>query len=106
MSATVGSGATKNSCPEHRRAGVDCGRPLTDSRDWVFAAASGERLEMHIKFERGVGNRGNPAELKFYSARNPSFYQISRQDQVLDILRNVTTAPPDRVKEFSSILLP
>lgn len=75
--------------------------PIIDSQDWVFTAASGEHLEMHIKYERGVGNRGNPSETKFYSAKNPSFYQISRQEQVLDILRNVTTNPPDRVKEFS-----
>jgi hypothetical protein len=27
--------------------------------------------------------------------------EIWRQEQVLDILRNVTTNPPDRVKEFS-----
>jgi hypothetical protein len=74
---------------------------IVDSQDWVFAAASGERLEMHIRFERGVGNRGNAADVKFYSARNPSVYQISRQEQVLDILRNVTTTPPDRVKAFS-----
>lgn len=72
-----------------------------DSQDWVFVAASGERLEMHIKYERGAANKGNPNEVKFYSARNPAFYQISRQEQVLDILRNATTNPPDRVKEFS-----
>ena len=30
-----------------------------------------------------------------------SVYQLSRQEQVLDILRNVTTNPPDRVKAFS-----
>ena len=75
--------------------------PILESQDWVFAGASGEHLEMHIKFERGVGNKSNPSETKFYSAKNPSFYQISRQEQVLDILRNVTTTPPDRVKEFS-----
>lgn len=75
--------------------------PILDSQDWVFAAAGGERLEMHIKFERGVANKGNPTETKFYSAKTPSFYQISRQEQVLDVLRNVTTNPPDRVKEFS-----
>jgi len=75
--------------------------PIIESQDWIFAAASGERLEMHIKFERGVGNKTNPADTRFYSARNPNFYQISRQEQVLDILRNVTTTPPDRVKEFS-----
>ena len=75
--------------------------PILDSQDWVFAAATGEHLEMHIKYERGVGNKGNPNDAKFYSAKNPSFYQISKQEQVLDILKNVTTTPPDRVKEFS-----
>jgi hypothetical protein len=71
------------------------------TQDWSFAAATGERLELHIVFTPGAGNRGNPAETKFYSAKNPGFFQISKQEQVLDILRNVTTNPPDRVKEFS-----
>ena len=75
--------------------------PILDSQDWVFTAATGERLEMHIKYERGVANKGNAADTKFYSAKNPSFYQISHQEQVLDILKNATTNPPDRVKEFS-----
>ena len=75
--------------------------PILDSQDWVFEAATGEHLEMHIEYERGVGNKRPPREVKFYSAKNPSFYQISRQEQVLDILRNVTTMPPDRVREFS-----
>ena len=48
-----------------------------------------------------MGNKGNPSDVKFYSAKTPNFYQISRQEQVLDILRNVTTNPTDRVKEFS-----
>ncbi len=72
-----------------------------ESQDWVFTAATGERLELHIKFEKGTGSKGNPADVKFYSVKNPSFYQISRQEQVVDILRNVTTTPPDRVKKFS-----
>ncbi len=75
--------------------------PILESQDWVFAAASGERLELHITYERGMGNKGNPADTRFYSAKNPSFYQISRQEQVLDVMRNVTTNPPDRVKSFS-----
>ena len=53
----------------------------------MFEAATGEHLEMHIQYERGVGNKRAPREVKFYSAKNPSFYQISRQEQVLDILR-------------------
>jgi hypothetical protein len=84
-----------------RRSTSDSRGPILDSQDWVFSAATGEHLEMHIKYERGVANKGNPAEVRFYSAKNPSYYQISKQEQVLDILRNVTTAPPDRVKEFS-----
>ena len=75
--------------------------PILDSQDWVFAAATGERLELHIKYERGAGVRRDPSDTKFYSARNPEFYQISRQEQVLDIVRNVTTNPPDRVAEFT-----
>jgi hypothetical protein len=75
--------------------------PILDSQDWVFSAATGEHLELHIKFERGVANKGNPTETRFYSAKTPSFFQISRDERVLDILRNVTTTPPDRVKEFS-----
>src|SRR5881396_1395940 len=55
--------------------------PIMDSQDWVFTASTGERLEMHIKYERGVANKGNPAETKFYSAKNPGFYQISKQEQ-------------------------
>jgi hypothetical protein len=75
--------------------------PMTDSQDWVFTAATGEHLEMHIKFERGSGVRSKPADVKFYSVKNPGSYQISRQEQVLDILRNTTTMPRDRVKEFT-----
>jgi hypothetical protein len=77
------------------------GGAIVDSQDWVFAAATGEHLELHIKYERGGANRGAPTETKFYSAKTPGFYQISKEERVLDILRNVTTTPPDRVKEFS-----
>lgn len=75
--------------------------PILDSQDWVFAAPAGERLELHIKYERGVANRASPTETRFYSAKNPTFYQISKDERVLDILKNVTTTPPDRVKEFT-----
>jgi hypothetical protein len=74
---------------------------MMESQDWVLTAASGEHLELHIKYDRGIGNRGNPSEQRFYSAKTPTFVQISKQEQVLDILRNTTTNPPDRVREFS-----
>jgi hypothetical protein len=75
--------------------------PAIDTQDWVFEAAGGEHLEMHIRYERGPGNKGNPADTKYYSAKTPGYAQISHQEQVLDILRNTTTNPPDRVQEFS-----
>ena len=75
--------------------------PLVETQDWVFRAASGEAIEMHIRFEHGFGFRIGPGEVRYYSSQNPGFYQVSNQDQQLDILRNVTTAPVDRVKEFS-----
>ena len=75
--------------------------PIAESQDWVFEAASGEHLEMHITFERGAANRSNPSETRFYSAKDPAIVQTSRQEQVLDILRNTTTNPVDRVKAFA-----
>lgn len=75
--------------------------PILAAQDWAFGAATGERLEMHIKYERGASAKSPAAETKFYSAKNPATYQISKQEQALEILRNVTTNPPDKVKEFS-----
>ena len=49
--------------------------PIIDTQDWTFAAKSGEHLELHIKYERGTGNLGKPTDAKFYSAKNPTFYQ-------------------------------
>ena len=75
--------------------------PAIDSQDWVFEAATGEHLELHIKYEHGSANRRNPTDTKFYSGKNPAMVQTWRQENVTDILRNPTTNPPDRVKEFS-----
>lgn len=77
------------------------GLSITETQDWLFHAASGEHLEMHITFERGVSNRGNASNTTFYSGSDPSKVQISKQEQVLEILRNPTTNPPDKVKAFS-----
>jgi hypothetical protein len=79
----------------------EANQPVLETQEWSFQAAGGEHVSMTITFERGVGNRGNPNEVRFYSAQDPSISQISRQERVLEILRNVTTTPPDRVREFS-----
>jgi len=75
--------------------------PIMDSQDWTFAASTGERLELHITYERGSAAKRNLADTRYYSAKNPAFYHISRQELVLDILRNVTTKPPDHVHSFT-----
>lgn len=75
--------------------------PILESQDWVFRAATGEHLEMHITYQRNAAAKRNTADTKFYSSKNPAFYQISRQEQVLDIMRNVTTKPEDHVKSFT-----
>ncbi len=75
--------------------------PTMGFQEWSFRAASGAHIELRIRYESGVGNRGNPADVIFCSAKKPAVCQISHQEQVLDILRNATTNPPDRVKEFA-----
>jgi hypothetical protein len=69
------------------------------TENWDFAAASGEHMELHLKYDRGVGRKASN-ETKFFSSVNPSFYQIFKVDQNLDIMRNATITVPDKVKEF------
>src|SRR5262249_11821934 len=76
--------------------------PTVDTQDWNFAAASGEHVEMHIKYERLPGiNKPRSADFKFYSGKNPQFFQLSRQERATEIVRQIWNNPPDRVKEFS-----
>lgn len=74
--------------------------PVTGAESWEFAAASGERIEVQIEYERGPLVKGNP-EVKFFYPADPAKYQIFKVDQAIDIMRNATTNPPDHVKKFS-----
>jgi hypothetical protein len=85
----------------HRTTTLGASGPVIDTQDWVFTAKSGEHFELHIKYERGNGPVRKGADVRYYSAKSPSTYQISHQEMVLDIMRNTTTNPPDHVKEFS-----
>jgi len=69
------------------------------TENWAFTAASGEHMELHLKYDRGIGRKASN-ETKFFSSVNPSFYQIFKVDQNLDIMRNATISVPDKVKEF------
>jgi hypothetical protein len=74
---------------------------ILDAQDWVFEATSGEHMELHVTYDRGTPAREPRSETRFYSAGNPSIYQLAREEQLFDVLRNVTTTPSDRVHEFS-----
>ncbi len=68
---------------------------------WEFAAASGEHMEVPLKYERAAA-RKTSNEVKFYLARPiRASIQIFKIDQGLDIMRNATVQVRDRVKEFS-----
>jgi hypothetical protein len=69
------------------------------TENWDFTAAGGEHMELHLKYDRGIGRKASN-ETKFFSSVNPSFYQIFKVDQNLDIMRNATITVPDKVKEF------
>ena len=83
-----------------RSVSIDKGIALGEE-NWEFAAANGERMEVHLKYERGPGRRNPTQEVKFFDVRNPSNYQIFKLDSGLDIMKNVSVPVKDRMKEFS-----
>src|SRR5258706_8472124 len=82
------------------RTALSAGGTLSGTEDWEFAAASGERMELHVEYERGPAAKGG-AEVKFFYPQEPQKYQVFKTDQAIDIMRNATTNPPDHVRKFS-----
>jgi hypothetical protein len=83
-----------------RSVSVDNGVALGEE-NWVFSAANGEHMEVHLKYERGSGRRSPTQEVKFFDPKNPSAYQIFKVDSGLDIMKNTSVPVKDKVKEFS-----
>jgi hypothetical protein len=75
------------------------GQPIQAAENWEFTGPNGERMELHLKYERRVARRGM-GELKLFSAADPSFYQIVKLAQGLDPMRNATVPSRDTVSEF------
>jgi hypothetical protein len=76
------------------------GGTVTGKESWSLAAATGEHFELHVEYEpAALLLRSN--DTKFFSPADPSQYQVVKATQVLDIQRNTTTNPPDRVRHFS-----
>src|SRR5204863_8664540 len=53
-------------------------RPLMQEQ-WEFAADSGERMSVSLKYERAPARRGTN-EIKFFSPTDPTVYQIFKID--------------------------
>ncbi len=89
-----------NSHRMERSTSGSAGKETLTEETWEFAAPSGERLDVRLKYERAAA-RKTSNEVKFFSSVKPDFYQIFKIDQGLDIMRNATITVRDRVKEFS-----
>lgn len=74
---------------------------VVETQEWEFEAVTGEFIKMNINFERGIGALRPVRERLYCSNKSPDYCQLSKQQQMLDIMRNVTTKPEDRVKNFS-----
>ena len=74
--------------------------PVVATENWDFAAAGGEHFEVHVTYEPHAAARSS-GEAKFFSGADPKNFQIVKQEQALDIMRNVSVQVPDHVKEFS-----
>jgi hypothetical protein len=77
------------------------GGATVGEENWEFVAADGERLETHVKYERGAARRNPTAEVKFFDPAKPDTYQIFKVDSGLDIMKNASVPVRDKVKEFS-----
>jgi len=79
---------------------ANSGGALINDENWQFATTTGERLIVHVQYQRGTPAKGG-GEVKFFDPAEPSRYQIFKTEQGLDITRNATTNPPDHVMQFS-----
>jgi hypothetical protein len=75
-------------------------KPVITEERWSFAAKSGERIELDLKYERGTARRSTQ-ETRFFSSIDPNIQQIFKIEQGLDIMRNATVPVRDRVMAFS-----
>jgi hypothetical protein len=78
---------------------VAAGSGIAGEETWDFQAAGGERLAVHLTYERGEPVRLS-SETKFFSGADPNVYQVVRIEQGLDIMRNATVNVGDRVRTF------
>ncbi len=77
------------------------GGVTTGEETWEFVGADGERLETHVKYERGAARRNPTQDVKFFDPGRPDTYQIFRFESGIDIMKNASVPVKDKVKEFT-----
>jgi hypothetical protein len=65
---------------------------------WSLGTATGDQIELAIKYERSIPSRVN-AEQKVYTAAVPGFYRIYKVDQGVEVLRSAPSGI-DRTQLF------
>ena len=69
------------------------GAAMTGSEDWEFVAATGERMELHVEYERGPAVKG-ANEVKFFYPQDPKKYQVFKTDQAMEDVHFLRTQSP------------
>jgi hypothetical protein len=90
--------ATVHRMERSYKVGVESG--IAGEETWDFQGAGGERLAVHVSYDRGAPVRLG-SETKFFSGADTSVYQVVRIEQGLDIMRNATVNVGDRVRDFN-----
>ncbi len=67
---------------------------------WQFEAAGGEHLSLDVVYHPAPANIFS-YQSRFYDPSDPSKVKLERIEEITDITRNVTLAPPDRVVSFA-----
>ncbi len=75
--------------------------PVIETQYWSLETATGEYLKLNISFERGTPNLRPPRDRLYCSSVMPETCQLAKQQQMLEVLKNVTTNPRDRVRAYT-----
>jgi hypothetical protein len=100
--ANTPPGAYKNTLPASVRLGrtqqgIDA-MAATTTESWEVKPTTGGSIELKLQYQGGPPLRSK-AELKVYSAVEPTFFRIYRNDQGLDVVRSIPGGI-DRVQSY------
>jgi hypothetical protein len=75
--------------------------PVIETQYWALETATGEHMKLNISFERGTPSLRPARDRLYCSGEMPATCQLAKQQQMLEVLKNVTTNPRDRVRAYT-----